>query len=129
MATNVAGWIMTAIGKGVIVGVSVYLAILLADANAMTGGQEIQQPFIPAFVVLLIAWMVAAFYISLFDFACLTILQCFMISKDCQEPGGKIWAPKSLHEFLEKEGEPVDKSDKADTKGNQVAVAEPNQME
>jgi hypothetical protein len=41
-ATNIAGWIMTAIGKGFIMGISVYIAMTLADANVMTGGEEIQ---------------------------------------------------------------------------------------
>lgn len=74
IAMNVAGWFMTAIGKGLIMGLSVYITMALADANVGTGGEVIQQPFVPAFIVLLIAWAVAAFFISLFDFACLTIL-------------------------------------------------------
>lgn len=74
MAMNVAGWLMTAIGKATIMGLSVYIAMAMADANVGTGGETIQQPFVPAFIVLLISWAVAAFFISLFDFACLTIL-------------------------------------------------------
>lgn len=73
-ATSIAGWIMSAIGKALIMGFSVYVSILMADAHAMTGGESIQQPFVIAFVVFLISWCVAAFFISLFDFACLTIL-------------------------------------------------------
>lgn len=100
MAMNVAGWLMTAIGKATIMGLSVYIAMALADANVGTGGESIQQPFVPAFVVLLVSWAVAAFFISLFDFACLTILQCFLISKELK---GKLFTPKALQALIDKE--------------------------
>lgn len=74
MATTIAGWLMTAIGKAVIMSLSTYIAMAMAEANAMTDGVIIQQPFVPAFFVFLISWVVAAFFISLFDFSCLTIL-------------------------------------------------------
>lgn len=41
-ATNIAGFLMTAIGKATIMGATGYIAMLMADANAMTGGQSIQ---------------------------------------------------------------------------------------
>lgn len=83
-AMNIVGWIMTGIGKGVIVGISVYLTMVLAAENVLvtTEGAKIQQPFVPAFIVLLVAWLVASLFISIFDFACLTILQCFLTSKE-----------------------------------------------
>lgn len=83
-AMNIVGWIMTGIGKGVIVGASVYITMVLAQENVLvtTEGTTIQQPFVPAFVVLLVAWLVAGLFISIFDFACLTILQCFLTSKE-----------------------------------------------
>ena len=98
VAMNVAGWFMTAIGKGLIMGLSVYITMAMCDANVGTGGETIQQPFVPAFIVLLISWAVAAFFISLFDFSCLTILQCFLISKEVK---GKLWAPPGLVELMD----------------------------
>ena len=98
MATNIAGWLMTAIGKAVIMGISTYIAMAMADANAMTGGVVIQQPFVPAFFVLLISWVVAAFFISLFDFSCLTILQCFLISRETKSA---VYAPDALLDLIE----------------------------
>lgn len=41
MAMNVAGWLMTAIGKAAIMGLSVYVCMALADANVGTGGEVI----------------------------------------------------------------------------------------
>ena len=76
--------------------------MVMADANAMADGQTIQQPFVPVFFVVLEAWIVAAFFISLFDFSCLTILQCFLISKELKST---IWAPDALLDLIDDEDE------------------------
>jgi hypothetical protein len=119
-AMNIVGWIMTGIGKGVIVGASVYITMVLAQENVLvtTEGTTIQQPFVPAFVVLLVAWLVAGLFISIFDFACLTILQCFLTSKEvASTKGGKIFAPPSLRGYLRKTGEEYDE-DNSPKKGD-----------
>jgi hypothetical protein len=113
-AMNIVGWIMTGIGKGVIVGASVYLTMVLAQENVLvtTPGVKIQQPFVPAFVVLLVAWLVAGLFISIFDFSSLTILQCFLTSKEVsQSTGGRIYAPPSLRGYLRKTGEEYEAGD------------------
>lgn len=125
-AMNIVGWIMTAIGKGVIVGLSVYITMVLAEMNVLTTteGAKIQQPFVPSFVVLLVAYLVASFFISIFDFACLTILQCFITCKEVSSSGGaSIQAPESLRAYLNKVGEGDDKDDKKEDKGG------PNKIE
>jgi len=101
-ATNIAGFLMTAIGKGTIMGASGYIAMLMADANAMTDGVTIQQPFVPVFFVMLESWIVAAFFISLFDFSCLTILQCFLISRELK---CAVWAPDALLDLIDDDDE------------------------
>ena len=129
-AMNVVGWIMTGIGKGVIVGASVYLTMVLAEENVLvaTEGVKIQQPFVPAFVVLLIAWLVAGLFISIFDFSALTILQCFLTSKEvAQSTGGRIFAPPSLRSYLRKSGEEYADDDKAKDTGKDKPEA--NQMD
>lgn len=75
-AMNIVGWIMTAIGKAAVMGVCVYITIVMAQSNVLvsTPGATIQQPFVPAFIVLLISWIVSGLFISVFDFASLTIL-------------------------------------------------------
>lgn len=103
LATRIAGWLMTAIGKATIMGASVYIAMAMAQANAMTDGAVIQQPFVPAFFVLLISWVVAAFFISLFDFSCLTILQCFLISRELKCTA--LHVPDALLELIDDEEE------------------------
>lgn len=120
-AMNIVGWIMTAIGKGVILGASVYLTMLLAQASVLTTteGYKVQQPFVPAFVVLLIAYLVASLFISIFDFACLTILQCFLTCKETVgASGGKVFAPKSLRGYLRKTGESYAGDDEDGGKGS-----------
>lgn len=37
-AMKISGWIMTGIGKGLIMGFCTYVAMVLADNNTMTGG-------------------------------------------------------------------------------------------
>jgi hypothetical protein len=51
-------------------------------------------------------------------------MQCFLISKDLKQEGGKIWAPPSLHPFLKKAGMPYDEASEAPTRSrtNQVTV-------
>ena len=107
-AMNIVGWIMTAIGKGVIVGLSVFVTIVLAQENKWveTPDYKVQQPFVPAFLVLLVAWLVSSLFFSVFDFAALTIMQCFLTCKEVSATtGGKVFAPKALRSYLRKTGE------------------------
>jgi hypothetical protein len=57
---------------------------------------------VPVFFVLLLSWIVAAFFISLFDFSCLTILQCFLISREMKSA---VWAPDALLDLIDDEDE------------------------
>ena len=100
-AMSVVGWIMTTIGKGVICGASVWLTMVLAKENVLVTYEngQIQQPFVPAFLVLLVAWLVSSLFISIFDFSCLTILQCFLTCRESSS-SGKIFAPPALKEYL-----------------------------
>lgn len=132
-AMNIVGWIMTAIGKGVILGVCVYLTMILSKENILvaTEGYRIQQPFVPSFIVLLISYLVASLFISIFDFSCLTILQCFLTCKETAD-GGKVFAPKSLRAYLKKSGESYDgDSDDGDDKPKKESTkeAEANKMD
>lgn len=107
-AMNVVGWIMTAIGKGVISALSVFVTVVLAQENkwTQTPDYQVQQPFVPAFLVLLIAWVVASLFFTVFDFAGLTIMQCFLTCKEVStSSGGKVFAPKALRAYLRKTGE------------------------
>jgi hypothetical protein len=102
-AMVVVGWIMTAIGKGVIVGLSTYITILLAQKNILvaTEGATINMPYIPAFPVLLISWLVAGLFITIFDFSALTILQCFLTCKEVSDSKGiYVDSPACLQGYL-----------------------------
>ena len=134
-AMKIVGWIMTAIGKGVIVGLTVYITMVLAEENVLTTteGAKIQQPFVPGFIVLLIAYLVSSFFISIFDFASLTILQCFITCKEvAANGGGKIQAPASLRAYLIKNGEKYDDDDDDNGKKDDAAEKKgdgPNKMD
>ena len=125
-ASNIVGWIMTGIGKGVIVGLAVFLTIVLADKKVLA--KEVMQPFVPGFIIFLVAWIVSALFLTIFDFACLAILQCFLTNK---EMGGTVATPDSLKDFIDKEESKYnsvkDVTDKVDTKVTTV-VANANVM-
>ncbi len=53
--------------------------ICLAIVDAMF--KDIEQPFIPALVVALFAYMIASVFLAVFDFSALTILQCFCLDE------------------------------------------------
>lgn len=97
-ASGIVGWIMTTIGKGVIVGSSTFLTIVMVDNKVLS--EKVMIPYVPAFIIFLISWVVSSLFLSIFDFASLAILQCFLTN---MEMGGTAIAPDSLKDFVEKE--------------------------
>jgi hypothetical protein len=93
-AAALTGWIMMMLGKGTIMGASTYLTFLLVkEVNP-----EVQQPLIPAAVILLVSYMVGSMFLSIFSFACTAILHCFILDEDT---GGSEMTPESLQPFLD----------------------------
>ena len=88
------GWIMMLLGKGTIMGVSCYLTFLIIKEAA----PEVQQPLIPAAIILLISYMVGSMFLSVFSFSCTALLHCFILDEDT---GGSDLTPKSLQGFLD----------------------------
>jgi len=101
-SAQVVGYIMTLIGKGTIVGASVWLTIVLVDSQY----PQIQQPVVPSAIVGMIAWVVGSLFLSIFDFASLAILHCFIMDEDF---GGSSRTPDSLKPFLDLNDEEVAK--------------------
>ena len=67
--------------------------------------------------MLLIAWLVASLFFSVYDFAGLTIMQCFLTCKEVQsQTGAKVFAPKALRSYLRKTGEEYKEDDDDDDK-------------
>mmetsp|Transcript_29339 Transcript_29339/g.44209 ORF Transcript_29339/g.44209 Transcript_29339/m.44209 type:complete len:428 (+) Transcript_29339:627-1910(+) len=104
-SASIVGWIMTLLGKGTILGASVWLTIILVEAQY----PFIQQPIVPAVIVGVIAYVVASLFLSIFDFASLAILHCFIMDEDF---GGSSRTPDSLKSFLDLNDEQVAKKGK-----------------
>jgi choline transporter-like protein 2/4/5 len=88
-ASGIIGMIMEVLGKGVIMGLSTYLTFLIVQ----TGYPEVQQPFIPAILVAIVAYFVGSLFLSIFSFASTAILHCFILDEDT---GGAKFTPDSL---------------------------------
>ena len=90
----IIGWIMMLLGKGTIMAASAYITILYVKyAYPM-----VQQPFIPAILVAVIAYVVGSLFLSIFSFSSTAILHCFILNEDT---GGDVPPPKSLQPFLD----------------------------
>lgn len=96
------------LGKGTIMGVTAYATIIyIKEAYPM-----VSQPFIPAIMVSLVAYLVASLFLSIFSFSATAILHCFIMGEDS---GGNFIAPKGLQTFIDASSEvpkPSKKSDK-----------------
>jgi len=90
----IIGWIMMMLGKGTIMASSAYATILLVSYKF----EMVQQPFIPALIVALIAYVIGSLFLSIFSFSCTAILHCFLLDEDT---GGSGNSPHSLQSFLE----------------------------
>uniref|UniRef100_A0A7S3FVB3 Choline transporter-like protein n=1 Tax=Strombidium rassoulzadegani TaxID=1082188 RepID=A0A7S3FVB3_9SPIT len=108
-SVGVVGWIMTFLGKGVIVGLSMWLTILLVEQSYT----QVQQPIVPAVLVGIVAWVIASLFLSIFDYSSLAILHCFIVDQDF---GGSAKTPDSLKNFLDFNDEQVAKKNKVNPK-------------
>jgi len=118
-ASNIVGWIMTGIGKGVIVGFSTLLTMVFVDKKILS--EKVMQPFVPAFCIFLFSWVIASLFLSIFDFACLAILQCFIQNK---EMGGTVNTPDSLKDFIDKEDDKYEKKKESKKEKNTTNTIE-----
>lgn len=84
------GWIMMMLGKGTIMGVSAYATIIYIKSAY----PEVSQPFIPAIMVALVAYVVASLFLSIFSFSATAILHCFIMAED--SVGCNVPSPKGL---------------------------------
>lgn len=94
-STNVVGYIMMFLGKGTIMAASCYLTFVLIKETK----PEVEQPLLPAFIILLVSYMVGSMFISIFSFSATAILHCFILDEETE---GSRSTPASLVEFLSK---------------------------
>lgn len=81
------------LGKGTIMASSGYLTILLVQSKY----PDVDNPFIPAIIVAVFAYLVGSLFLSIFSFSSTAILHCFLLS---EELGDKTRAPKYLKDYL-----------------------------
>lgn len=92
------GWIMMFLGKATIMGASCYLTFLIVKEAK----PDVQQPLLPAVVILIVAYLVGSLFLSIFSFASTAILHCFILSEDT---GNGVNCPQSLVSFLDQNDE------------------------
>lgn len=85
---------MTSMGKGLIVAFNVYLTIVLTQSM----NPNVQQPWIPAIPIGILAYVVASLFLSIYDFSSLAILHCFILNED---QNGSTRPPKALEDFMD----------------------------
>lgn len=87
-------FIMAMIGKGIITSVCVVLTYFTVGKMS----PQVAQPWIPAIIIGMFAWLVASLFLSIYEFGTLAILHCFILNEDL---GGKVNTPESLVAFLD----------------------------
>lgn len=85
---------MSFIGKGTICGLTGWIAYLIEQKWF----PNVTQPAVPAILCCITAFAIAFLMLSLFDFAAIAILQCFLTNL---EAGGTVNTPNSLKPFIE----------------------------
>merc|ERR1719263_1043514 len=84
---------MMILGKGTIMGTSGFITIAIIKAKF----PDVQQPFLPAVFVVIVAYVVGSFFLSIFSFSCTAILHCFIMADDSNS---NVPSPASLEPFL-----------------------------
>jgi hypothetical protein len=90
----IIGWIIMMLGKGTIMGLSGYITVVIIKSAY----PDVQQPFLPAFFVVVVAYVIGSLFLSIFSFSCTAILHCFIMAEDS---GSEVQSPPSLKSFLD----------------------------
>lgn len=110
---------MMMLGKGTIMGLSGYITVLIIKAKY----EDVQQPFLPAFFVVIVAYVIGSFFLSIFSFSCTAILHCFIMADDA---GGNVPSPESLEPFLKHNDELNAKKDGGSAPAKKTDDAKPD---
>lgn len=93
-SATIIGWIMMMLGKGTIMAASAYVTIVV-----MTYGYpDVDNPFIPAIMIAVFAYLVGSLFLSIFSFSSTAIMHCFLLD---EETGGSKQTPEYLKSFLD----------------------------
>jgi hypothetical protein len=96
-ALNLVGDYMLLIGKFL-----VSLATAGVTAFLLTGvyGDRLSSIMMPTFAAFVIAYMVACFFMALFEVTIDTIFLCFLIDEKCNKASGRMFASQSLQDLV-----------------------------
>ena len=96
------GFLLMFVGKATIVVLSGWFAYLII-MNAAILKEQVYSPAFPIVIVVLIAYLLASIFLSLFSFSSTTILHCYIIDSELSAKSGKgpQHRPESLAEFIE----------------------------
>lgn len=107
----VVGWIIMMLGKGTIMASSAYITILIVQAKY----PMVQEPFLPAIIIAMVAYFVGSLFLSIFGFASTAILHCFLLDEETGD--GKL-TPDSLKSFITENDEKNTKKDQENNRRN-----------
>jgi hypothetical protein len=93
-SANVVGFLLTLLGKGVIVASSGWITQIIIQSQIKT----VQNPYVPAIVIAGVAWLVSSLFLSVWDFASLGILHSFIMDEDMT---GGANSPDCLKDYIE----------------------------
>lgn len=90
-ASGMVGWLLALLGKGFIIALNVWITTLFLKAY------DVRTQPVFAVIVGVIAYIISTLFLTLFEFAGLTILHCFIFDEDV---GGGARTPDSLKPYL-----------------------------
>lgn len=98
-ALNLVGDFMLLIGKFLVsMGTAGITAFLLIGIY----GDRLSSIVMPTFVAFILAYLVASFFMALFEVTIDTIFLCFLIDEKCNKASGRMFASQSLQDLVTK---------------------------
>lgn len=94
--TSSIGFILIFIGKATIMILSAWIAYIILMNSVLK--DDIYSPAFPIVIVVCIAYLLSAIFLSIFSFSATAILHCFLVDEEF----GGTHHPKSLVPFMEK---------------------------
>jgi hypothetical protein len=87
------------VGKAFIMALSGFLTYVILEQSSLS--EKLYAPFVPVLIVIIVAYMVASIFLSVFSFSANAMLHAFFF--DCEIGGGH--TPQSLQEFIDEKDE------------------------
>jgi hypothetical protein len=104
------GHIFQMLGKGIISIISTYAGYMIIT-HADKWADRIHSPVFPTIVFLMISFLIAEIFMSVYGMACDTILHCFLCDEEIsgRQGRGPMHSPEILKDFIDKERKKEDK--------------------